>query len=173
LVNVSRVQLSGDEDAAAGDVIGLPNDETSAATRSQWVFYTLTGPGRLPTDDDGGGRAVLDVSRLGLAMDMCGLDGDTCSNMYALSKWAKRGSRAAQLDVDEFVALIERFSRPARLRDQLRRRVHEYAASRGLRTVDAEDGDRGQWSTIEDAWGTDRAVVLRGWDDILNGLRYV
>lgn len=175
-MNVSRgVQPPGDEAADAGHATELPENKASAAIRSRLVFHALTGPqpGRMPTGDGGGGeRAVLDVSRLALAMDMCGLDGDTYGTMFALSKWA----RFATLDLDEFVTLIERFSSPVRLRDRLRRSVHDYAAGKGLRIVDATregHGDRSQWSLTEDARGNDPAAVLQGWDDILDGLRHV
>lgn len=163
LIGLSRDRADEDGGENAATVSELPEDESSAAVRSRQVFRELA---KVPV---AGGEPELNVSRMEEAMNKCGLDGEACSRMYAVSKWAKTSGALAVLDLAEFQLVVERFSGPARLQRRLRRRVDEYMAERGLRFVYAVDGFQ-----LTDAPGTsrrtEREAELRDWDEVLDGL---
>lgn len=162
---------------AATNFAQLPADETAAAFRSRQVFDVLAKP---PLGN--GGRAELDVSRVAGAMSMCGLDGQSCAVMYAMSRWAPTGpnGEASALDLDAFQFAVERFSLPARLQRQLRRDVEDYMGRRGLRSVHSVEDlvsrdvlyDCGVRRSDERAHVTTRSQTDRSkyWDPVLSEL---
>lgn len=166
LKELSRVTASGqktDEDSGR-DGCGemklqpprLPVDEASTAVRSEQVFEAMAKPVL-----GGGGELRLNPSRIAEALDACGLDGARCAAMFSVSKWAKRDGHVA-LNRDEFGSMVERFSRPVRLRNSLRRTVDEH------KTVHSKpstiDGD------VRTNRAREKAAKLKMWDQILDEL---
>lgn len=186
MICLSRDQPEDDDDDDNGDdnwrtaADQLPGDEWSAAKRSRRVFYALAAA----PEEDAGGERRLDASRMEEAMWQCGLDGEACSKMYAVSKWAnKSDANAKTLDLVEFQSIIERFSSPVRLERRLRRRVEDHVAERGLRFVYTVDEQLRTDTPAESSFGVPSACVvrttartspveseLREWDELLDGL---
>lgn len=106
----------------------LPDDVHELTVRSRRVFYEMA---KAPLDDRDG-QPEFNTHLMKRALDKCGLDGETYAAMYELSKWAKKGYGSNSLSLAEFQSVVERFSGPIRIRNQMRRRVNDYMTDHGF-----------------------------------------
>lgn len=176
LVDLSRDQVVDDRDdnigPAKANAVDLPEDEYSAADRSRQVFYALAEVSEMSP----GSEPKLNVSCMEEAMNKCGLNGKTCSRMFAVSKWSKGSGAIGLLDLAEFQLVIERFSSPVRMQKRLCRLVDDHVAERGIRfvyTVDEylrTDTPKRPGFLQTELRGAAKEAELKDWDELLDGL---
>lgn len=167
-----RDDRRGDDSNGAERPESLPEDEAGTETLARRAFSALAEPPATANREPP--VLMAEPSIVERAFRMCGLhDADTYAKMFSVSKWAvARADGPNALSLPEFLAVVERFSAPVRLRERERRNVRRYMADRGLRSVYAFDDGRPKPDDPETGARTrrDAARRLAVWDDVLDGL---
>lgn len=127
LIDLSqRSMRSYEKDVVA--TVQLPDDARELTIRSSQVFYEMA---KAPLDDLGG-EPEFNMRSMKDAFDKCGLNGEKYAPIFDLSKWARKSNGSTSLNLAEFRSVVERFSSPIRISNQMRRRVNDYMTEHGF-----------------------------------------